>query len=52
MAVWARQDAGLDGLVHHSDRGVQYLSVRYTQRLADEGAVASVGSRGDCLLTG
>jgi putative transposase len=47
MAIWARQDAGLDALVHHSDRGVQYLSVRYTQRLADEGAVASVGSRGD-----
>jgi putative transposase len=47
MAVWARQDAGLDGLVHHSDRGSQYLSIRYTQRLADEGAVASVGSRGD-----
>src|SRR5574341_293442 len=51
MAIWARQAAGqaagLDGLVHHSDRGVQYLSVRYTQRLADEGAVASVGSRGD-----
>ncbi|MGH8940522.1 MAG: IS3 family transposase, partial [Actinomycetes bacterium] len=47
MAVWARQDAGLDRLVHHSDRGSQYLSVRYTQRLADEGAVASVGSRGD-----
>ena len=47
MAVWARQDAGLDGLVHHSDRGVQYLAVRYTQQLADEGAVASVGSKGD-----
>ena len=47
MAIWARQDAGLDDLVHHSDRGGQYLSVRYTQRLADEGAVASVGSRGD-----
>jgi putative transposase len=47
MAIWARQDTGLDGLVHHSDRGVQYLSVRYTQRLADQGAVASVGSRGD-----
>jgi putative transposase len=46
MAVWARQ-ASLDGLVHHSDRGVQYLSIRYTQRLAEEGAVASVGSRGD-----
>jgi putative transposase len=47
MAIWARQDAGLDELVHHSDRGVQYLSVRYTQRLADEGAVTSVGSKGD-----
>ena len=47
MAIWARQDAGLDQLVHHSDRGVQYLSVRYTQRLADQGAVASVGSKGD-----
>jgi putative transposase len=47
MAIWARQDAGLDQLVHHSDRGVQYLAIRYTQRLADQGAVTSVGSRGD-----
>jgi len=47
MAIWARQATGLDELVHHSDRGVQYLSVRYTQRLADQGAVTSVGSRGD-----
>jgi putative transposase len=47
MAVWARQDTQLDGLVHHSDRGVQDLAVRYPQRLADEGAVAWVGSRGD-----
>jgi len=47
MAIWTRQHEGLDGLVHHSDRGSQYLSVRYSQRLADEGAVASVGSRGD-----
>ena len=47
MAIWSRQDAGLSALVHHSDRGVQYLSVRYSQRLADQGAVASVGSRGD-----
>ena len=35
------------GVVHHSDRGVQYLSIRYTERLAAAGAVASVGSRGD-----
>jgi putative transposase len=34
-------------LIHHSDRGVQYLVIRYAQRLADAGAVASVGSRGD-----
>jgi putative transposase len=46
MAIWARQGS-LDGLVHHSDRGGQYLAIRYTQRLAEEGAVASVGSRGD-----
>jgi putative transposase len=49
MAIWRRQAAGADltGLVHHSDRGVQYRAVRYTQRLADTGAVASVGSKGD-----
>jgi len=49
MAVWNRQRAGADlaGLVHHSDRGVQYLSVRYSERLADNAIVASVGSRGD-----
>lgn len=47
MAIWARQREGLDRLVHHSDRGVQYLAIRYTERLAAEGAVASVGSRGD-----
>ena len=49
MAIWRRQAAGADlsGLVHHSDRGVQYRAIRYTQRLADAGAVASVGSTGD-----
>ena len=46
MAIWHRQ-AQLDGLVHHSDRGSQYLSIRYTERLAEAGAVTSVGSRGD-----
>ena len=35
------------GLVHHSDRGVQYLSIRYTERLAVNDIVASVGSKGD-----
>lgn len=47
MAIWTRRDNPLDGLVHHSDRGVQYLSIRYTERLAAEGAVTSVGSKGD-----
>jgi putative transposase len=46
MAIWRRQ-AQLDGLVHHSDRGSQYLSIRYTERLAEARAVTSVGSRGD-----
>lgn len=49
MAVFNRRRAGADlsALVHHSDRGMQYLSVRYSQRLADNDIVASVGSRGD-----
>jgi putative transposase len=46
MAIWARR-GDLDGLVHHSDRGSQYLAIRYTERLAEAGAVTSVGSRGD-----
>ncbi len=49
MGIWTRRRAGRDvgGLVHHSDKGSQYLAVRYTQRLAEAGAVASVGSTGD-----
>jgi len=49
MAIWRRENQGVDlqGLVHHSDRGVQYRAIRYTQRLAEAGAVASVGSKGD-----
>jgi len=46
MALWRRQGE-LDGLVHHSVRGVLYLSIRYTERLERAGAVTSVGSRGD-----
>jgi transposase InsO family protein len=46
MGIWARQGE-LNGLVHHSDRGSQYLSIRYTERLAEAGGVTSVGSRGD-----
>jgi len=47
MAIWSRRTEELEGLVHHSDRGVQYLSIRYTERLSEVGAVCSVGSRGD-----
>jgi putative transposase len=47
MALWGRRGQALAGLIHHSDRGVQYLAIRYTERLAEAGAVASVGSRGD-----
>ncbi|OHV40863.1 integrase [Parafrankia soli] len=49
MAIWTRQRAGADlsNLIHHSDRGVQYVAVRYTERLAEAEAVASVGSVGD-----
>jgi putative transposase len=46
MALHARGGT-LTGLVHHSDRGVQYLAIRYTERLAEAGAATSVGSRGD-----
>jgi putative transposase len=47
MALWTRRGDRLDRLVHHSDRGVQYLAIRYTERLAEAGVVPSVGSRGD-----
>jgi putative transposase len=48
-AIWqrGREGAELAGLNHHSDRGVQYLAIRYTERLAEIGAVGSVGSVGD-----
>jgi putative transposase len=47
MAIFARGDGIGNELVHHSDRGVQYTSIHYTQRLVDIGAVRSVGSKGD-----
>ena len=49
MGLWTRQHDGHDtnSLVHHSDRGVQYVAIRYTERLAEAGVVASVGSKGD-----
>jgi len=45
QAIYSRSDT--EGLVHHSDRGVQYLSIRYTERLAEAGIEPSVGSIGD-----
>jgi len=45
QALWSR--TGTQGLVHHSDRGSQYLSIRYTDRLAEAGVESSVGSVGD-----
>ena len=45
QAIWSRY--GAKGVVHHSDRGSQYLSIRYSERLAEAGAQPSVGSVGD-----
>ena len=46
QALWARKPT-LGGLIHHSDRGSQYVSIRYTERLAEAGIEPSVGSVGD-----
>lgn len=45
QALWARGNA--KGLIHHSDRGSQYLAIRYTERLGEAGIRCSVGSTGD-----
>ena len=45
QAIWARKET--QNLIHHSDRGSQYLSIRYTERLAEAGIESSVGSVGD-----
>jgi transposase InsO family protein len=47
QALYERDEAARENLIHHSDRGVQYLSIRYTDRLAEAGIEPSVGSRGD-----
>jgi putative transposase len=53
MALWTRQRQGhtdrgrLNGLIHHSDAGSQYVAIRYSERLAEAGAVASIGTVGD-----
>jgi putative transposase len=45
QALWAR--SVVKGVVHHSDRGSQYLSIRYSERLTEAGVEPSVGSAGD-----
>mgnify|MGYP003547428366 FL=1 len=47
QALFERRPGDQDELVHHSDRGVQYVSIRYTERLAEAGIEPSVGSVGD-----
>ena len=47
QALHARRPVRGGGLVHHSDRGVQYVSIKYTERLAEAGIEPSVGSVGD-----
>ncbi len=47
QALYARQPSPEEGLIHHSDRGSQYVSIRYSERLAEAGIEPSVGSKGD-----
>jgi putative transposase len=47
QALYARRREREGGLVHHSDRGSQYVSIRYSERLAEAGIESSVGSTGD-----
>ena len=47
QALYDRQPDPEDALVHHSDRGSQYVSIRYSERLAEAGIAPSVGSKGD-----
>lgn len=54
MALWVRDRAGEDitGVIQHSDAGAQYTAIRYAERLADVGAIASIGSVGDSYVLG
>lgn len=47
QALYDRQPERQEALIHHSDRGSQYVSIRYTERLAEAGIEPSVGSKGD-----
>jgi|TARA_R110001583_G_scaffold90485_1_gene232414 transposase InsO family protein len=51
QALYARQPDRQDALIHHSDRGSQYVSIRYSERLAEADVEPSVGSRGDIYDT-
>src|SRR5690606_30976171 len=50
QALCEREQERDERLVHHSDRGVQYLSIRYTERLAEAGIGPSVGSKSYCQM--
>ena len=52
MAAWTRRANLINGVIAHSDAGSQYVSIAYTERLAELGARPSIGSVGDCLLSG
>jgi putative transposase len=55
QAIWIRQRDGvvnLKDVVHHTDRGSQYTSIRFSERLTEAGIQPSVGAVGSCLLTG
>ena len=47
QALYDRQPEREDALIHHSDRGSQYVSIRYSERLDEAGIALSVGSKGD-----
>ncbi len=51
QALYARQPERDGALIHHSDRGSQYVSIRYSERLAEAGIEPSVGSKGDSYDT-
>jgi putative transposase len=51
QAIYDRRAAGINELVHHSDRGTQYLSMRYTDRLTEASIAPSVGSRRSAMIS-
>ena len=51
MAIWARRHEKIDGVVHHSDRGVQYTAIRYTERLEEARAVRRLEAKAIPMIT-